>query len=253
MIKVEDPSKIDACYQDWGESMLWSYFQNIMGEAYADHREHPQSAIVYVNCFAFAAGKPNELLVQNWYDEKVDSFAIIIARDASWNPIVQAVGKENCRRVERYAIKKEQDCFDIELLNGFVEQLDAQYELKLIDEKIYNACKNYDWSVDFVHGYKDYDEYRKYGLGIVAFHDGEMVAGASSYSSYQGGIEVEIDTKEAYRRKGLATACGAKLILECLKRGLYPSWDAQNRGSLALAEKLGYHYSHTYTAYEIWK
>lgn len=253
MIKVEDPSKIDACYQDWGESMLWSYFQNIMGEAYADHREHPQSAIVYVNCFAFAAGKPNELLVQNWYDEKVDSFAIIIARDASWNPIVQAVGKENCRRVERYAIKKEQDCFDIELLNNFVEQLDEQYELKPIDEKIYNTCKNYDWSVDFVHGYKDYDEYRKHGLGVVAFHDGEMVAGASSYSSYQGGIEVEIDTKEAYRRKGLATACGAKLILECLKRGLYPSWDAQNRGSLALAEKLGYHYSHTYTAYEMWK
>lgn len=46
--------------------------------------------------------------------------------------------------------------------------------------------------------------------------------------------------------------CGAKLILECLKRDLYPSWDAQNKSSVALAEKLGYHYSHTYTAIEIW-
>jgi len=50
----------------------------------------------------------------------------------------------------------------------------------------------------------------------------------------------------------LAYVCAAKLILECLDRNLYPSWDAQNEISVALAEKLGYHFSHTYTAYEIW-
>lgn len=55
------------------------------------------------------------------------------------------------------------------------------------------------------------------------------------------------------RRKGLASVCGAKLILECMKRGLYPSWDAQNKGSVALAEKLGYHFSHEYVAYEIFE
>lgn len=43
----------------------------------------------------------------------------------------------------------------------------------------------------------------------------------------------------------------AKLILECLEEGLYPSWDAQNKWSVALAEKLGYHFSHEYVAYEI--
>ena len=37
-----------------------------------------------------------------------------------------------------------------------------------------------------------------------------------------------------------APACGAALVLTCLARGLYPSWDAANRESVALAEKLGY-------------
>lgn len=78
------------------------------------------------------------------------------------------------------------------------------------------------------------------------------MSGASSYSRYQEGIEIEIDTREDYRRKGFASVCGAKLILECLKRNLYPSWDAQNKASVSLAEKLGYHYSHIYTAIEIW-
>lgn len=76
-------------------------------------------------------------------------------------------------------------------------------------------------------------------------------AGASSYSVYKGGIEIEIDTSPEYRRRGLATACGARLIIECIDRDLYPSWDAQNVWSVALAEKLGYHFDYEYTAYEI--
>lgn len=68
---------------------------------------------------------------------------------------------------------------------------------------------------------------------------------------YRDGIEIEIDTREDYRRKGLALACGTKLILECIKRNLYPSWDAQNKGSVALAEKLDYNFDKEYIAYEI--
>lgn len=93
--------------------------------------------------------------------------------------------------------------------------------------------------------------YQQLGLGVVICKDGIPVAGASSYSSYQGGIEIEIDTKEEYRRKGLAYCSAAKLILECLDRDLYPSWDAQNPWSVALAEKLGYHFSHEYIAFEV--
>ena len=81
--------------------------------------------------------------------------------------------------------------------------------------------------------------------------EGEPVSGASSYSSYAGGIEIEVDTREDCRRKGLAYICAAKLILECLERGWYPSWDAQNKESVALAEKLGYHFDYEYVAYEL--
>ena len=77
------------------------------------------------------------------------------------------------------------------------------------------------------------------------------VAGASPYAIYQNGIEIEIDTKPEYRGKGLATVCGAKLILECLERNIYPSWDAHDLRSVHLAEKLGYHLSHPYVTYEL--
>lgn len=78
---------------------------------------------------------------------------------------------------------------------------------------------------------------------------GELVAGASSYAVYRDGIEIEIDTRPDQRGKGLATACGARLILDCLDRGLYPSWDAHDKRSAHLAQKLGYRLAGAYRAY----
>ena len=97
--------------------------------------------------------------------------------------------------------------------------------------------------------FPNYAAFKSRGRGAAVLVQGQLVAGASSYSVYHGGIEIEIDTKPEFRRKGLATACGARLILECLARGLYPSWDAHDLRSVMLAEKLGYHRDKPYPVY----
>ena len=101
--------------------------------------------------------------------------------------------------------------------------------------------------------FEDYEEFRQHGVGFAAFLGGIMAAGASTYSYYDGGIEVQIDTDSGFREMGLAQCCGAHLILECLDRGIYPSWDAHSAKSLALAQKFGYKPSGEYTAYEVWQ
>jgi len=87
------------------------------------------------------------------------------------------------------------------------------------------------------------------GHGFAVLKNGTIVSAASSYTAYREGIEIEIDTIEEERRKGLASAVGATLILDCLDAGLYPSWDAANPESVRLAEKLGYTFSHAYDVY----
>ena len=201
--------------------------------------------------FCFYAGAPNRELVAYKPNGCEREFMIMTALLPEWFELIESVYRERAKKVSRYAFKKEPDIFDRDKLSALTAAIGADYRLQMIDRELFECCGKQEWSRDFVAQYTDFEQYQRIGLGVVALKDGQPVAGASSYSSYRGGIEIEIDTKAEYRRQGLAAACGAKLILECKKRGLYPSWDAQNLWSVALAKKLGYRFDHEYTAYEI--
>lgn len=249
--KLEQTERAAELFGSWQETIIWSCLQNIMGEIYVNNPECPTSAMAVLGDFCFFAGIGNEELVSYKPRHCHSDFIIMIPQTEAWCALIEQCYKERARRVTRYAVRKEPEVFDSERLQLIVQALPSEYRLQMIEEEAYRLCRDQEWSRDLVSQYKDYEMYRKLGLGVVIMRQDELAAGASSYSTYRQGIEVEIDTKEAFRRKGLATICGAKLILECLERNLYPSWDAQNPWSVALAEKLGYHFDHAYSAYEI--
>lgn len=235
---------------NWNETMILSCIQGHMGEAYTDSLYKPLSVQMVVADFCFFAGKPNEELVRN-KDAIKSKFIIMVSDSNEWNELIEKVYPKNSKKVIRYAIKKEYDIFDKEKLQDVVSKLDSQYELKLFDSSIYKDALSEEWSKDLCSHYIDDKDFVNHGIGVAVYHKGKIVAGASSYTVYNDGIEIEVDTNIEYRRRGLAYIACAKLILECLGRNLYPSWDAQNKGSVALAEKLGYHFDHEYIAYEV--
>ena len=97
----------------------------------------------------------------------------------------------------------------------------------------------------------DEGDRRALGRGFAVMKEGQIVSAASSYSRYREGIDIEIATLKTERHRGLASAVAAKLILACLDEGLYPAWDAANKMSVKLAEKLGYEFSHEYVCYGV--
>lgn len=249
--RLEDPKCAEQLFAGWEETLIWSCLQGVMGAVYGDDPHRPRSAVAALGDFWFFAGEPLRELVLYQPEGQEREFRILIPQSEAWGSVIQdALGTHATKRV-RFATKKEPGVFDREKLQRAADSLRDGYTLRMIGEELYHRCREQDWSRDLVSNYEDYDRYRELGIGVMALADGLPVAGASSYSTYEGGIEIEIDTREEYRRQGLAYACGAGLILECLRRGLYPSWDAHNRGSLALAEKLGYHFDYEYEAYEV--
>lgn len=238
-----DLNKILPFFAGRDHTLIWSCLQGCMGYAISDDEENPSAAQIVIGDFCFFAGQPNQSLVQK------AAAPIIIPQNEEWEKLIESVWEHRIEKALRYSIKKESDIFDVKKLTKYTEQLSKGYTLQLFNQQIYQQAIGEKWSKDLCSQFVDYNDYNKRGLGVAVIYKGQLVAGASSYAVYNEGIEIEIDTKPEFRQKGLATACGAKLILECLQRNLYPSWDAHDLRSVALAEKLGYHLDKAYTVF----
>lgn len=248
MVKeLDDTSKVKDLFEGWQETLIWSCLQKVMGRIYVTDPDEPASAFAYVGCFGFFAGEPDRELVKG----KPEGFSILIPQNEAWAKLIEDVYPKAVR-VTRYAIKKDTK-FDTAALQRNTEMLPDGYEIRQIDPDIYDLCLKDPATRDFVSSFDSKEKYLDIGRGIVILKGGKVVSGASSYTRYNEGIEIEVDTVGSERRNHLATVACSALILRCLKDGLYPSWDAQNMNSVRLAEKLGYEFDHEYTAYEVGK
>lgn len=232
--------KIAPLFAGWNETLIWSVLQGHMGYALVDSEETPTAAQLVLGDFCFFAGQPSVPFAASAAARE------IVSRDVSWSDAIERAFGTQVGRKLRYAIKKEPNVFSRDTLLRDIASLPKEYELRLFDKAICEQTVRADWSRDFCTCFSGFDDFLARGFGVAALQGGQLVSGASSYCIYDGGIEIEIDTAREYRKRGLALACGARLILEALDRGLYPSWDAYDLRSVQLAEKLGYHVDHPY-------
>lgn len=249
MQQVHDMSKIAPLFEGWNETIIWSCLQGFHGSAWADDLTVPRSAQIVAGDFCALAGEPNLALAAHIPTGFSSESILMIPRDEPWARAIEQAHGPSCERILRYAIKKEPDVFDRDKLQGFIGSMPPRFSLRMIDEALYHKALSEPWSRDLCSQFATFEDYKARGIGVMALDADTPVAGASSYTAYDKGIEIEVDTRSDYRRQGLATACSAKLILACLDRGLYPSWDAHDLRSVALAEKLGYHLDHEYVTY----
>ena len=234
-----------AIFSGWNETLLASCLHGMMGAVYLDG----SAAAAYLGDLVLYAGTPSEALLE--FQPVPESGSVIMTPGSqAWEQLIEKVYGEKAKKITRYATRKDTR-FHREHLEVIKARLPRGFSLGLLDEDTFRYCRKNEWCRDWVSQFASYADFRLRGLGMVVKKHGIPVSGASSYWIYPGGIEIQIDTHEEFRRKGLASVAAAGLILECLDRGLYPSWDAANPWSLALAEKLGYTFSHAYTAYEV--
>lgn len=242
---TETKEKAAALFSGINDTVITSCLEGVMGRVF----ESGNAALAILGDLAFYAGTPNEELLR-FKPEPSSRFIIMVPGSPDWEPMMERIYGKKAHKVTRYAIRKDTR-FDRARLERIKSQLPEGYTIGLLEREVYKYCQENEWCRDWVSQFSSYEDYSHRGLGMVVKKDGIPVSGASSYYVYRGGIEIQIDTHPDYRRRGLAVAAAAGLILECLDRGLYPSWDAANLWSVALAEKLGYVFDQEYTTFEV--
>ena len=140
---------------------------------------------------------------------------------------------------------------DTSALDRLAHSLPSGYVLLHLDAELAGrliAQMKKDWLLE---SYASLDDFLRRGIGYVAACGDEIVATASAAVRSSSAIDIDIETAPAHRRKGLGTAVGAALALECLVRGIDPLWLAANETSCRLATKLGYTRGDSYDTFEI--
>ncbi|MBQ7671409.1 MAG: GNAT family N-acetyltransferase [Clostridia bacterium] len=254
MYRIKDIDVVRQFTDDWNESVVKTCLAGRIGSVFADDERSPSCVLLTAGEFVLFAGAPGEEAVAYVPEGYKTDLAIMTAKgdDDRWYRLIEKVYGERAEKITRYAIKKDGVAsFNRAKLTAMASSLPEGYRIEKIGRSLYDFCRTDGDFHDLVSQYPTYEEYEKYGLGFMAFYGDEAASGCSSFSDYPGGLEIEIATKESHRRRGLASAVAAKFILECIERNIYPSWDAANLSSVALAEKLGYRLDRAYTAYEV--
>ena len=245
---IHTRKKLVSMFEDFNSVVLLSYLQGHMGTAWVNNLENPTVAQITVGIFTFYAGDPNvketEELLRN-----IPERILVIVNSEEWKKRLETFYERKIDKFLRYKFKRNSKVFNRPKLQSFVSTLPKGYELRRIDEHIANNPTLHNLSEDFIGQFQSVEDYINRGVGYSILYNGEVVCGASSYSIYDDGIEIEVATDHNHRRKGLATVVCAALILDCLEKGIYPNWDAANTTSAKLAEKLGYDFDKAYDTY----
>lgn len=159
----------------------------------------------------------------------------LIYAPGTWRDVLQSITPVKLVTRVAYDQRQPKDAHLRSLLKAMPEGAIFQP----IEGEWIDWCRQAEWSRDFVSLYSN-EDYQQRGLGVLLMVNGEAVAGASSYVSYPGGIEVQLQTRDDRQGRGYATLAAAKLILLAHERGLMVTWDAANEASARIAEKLGY-------------
>ena len=187
LYELKDTSKVKKLFDGWNETLIFSCLQNVMGKIYVTNPEQPKSALAFVGCFGFYAGVPDRELVLN----KPEGFVIMTPQNNEWAALIEEC-HPSAKKATRYAIKKG-TAFDITMLKNEILKLPAGYELRKIDADIYEQCLESPATEDFVSAFGSREKYLRLGRGMVILKDGKIVSGASSYTRYNKGIEIEVD------------------------------------------------------------
>lgn len=219
------------------ELIMHAGIDGILGESWEDER----GAIVATGFFTYLLGSPTPGGELSLILSQACPYCAVPKSEA-WEAYLSDY-KQSV--YTRYKMRAPEN-FDVEQLKNYKTMLPGNLRVREVDRAMHDKRIVTDEELNIRQVYGTFDKFLDRGFGFAVL-DGETAAALSStYIVYDGEAEVDITTKPAYRRQGLATAVCAALILKCLALRLTPSWDAQNPESAHLAEKLGFTLDHSY-------
>jgi GNAT superfamily N-acetyltransferase len=217
-----------------------------MGKAFVDDLENPAAFCIQVGPFWYLAGNARSSGGHQMIKDLPD-YRLLMPSEGEWIEVAKEIHGARLAPFPRFSFSSEN--LSLEHLNTLLDDSPHKDAIRRIDKTILTQITGEPDSVVDITDFDSAEDFLKRGVGFYLM-DSKSVAGVA-YSSlvYSKGIEVSIFVFPEHRRKGMATALGCKLLKWSLEHDMDPHWDAANKESCQLAEKLGYLPTKSYVAY----
>ena len=224
-------------------SVLEGYF----GVSYADSRTAPTVARLDSGAFTVLGGNPGATAVTALLRHA--PICYVTPANDEWRQVLENEFGE--RVVFLRFTEFSPRSLDQNRLAELTRSLAAGFELRVVDKELVERLPTDMNNEYFFENFASVEDILNRGIGYCVLHQDRIVSAATSMARCRDAIDIEIETAPEYRRRGLATVVGAKLVSLCLQHGIDPKWLAANQSSENLALKLGYERAETYETLEI--
>ncbi len=236
------------------DSMVKSYFDGLMGTGFAERESDAHWAAVRAGDYLFCAGSPvNAEAAAEYIRCEMGSEAVIVPEYAEdWLAALTDSGLA-LTAFTRYHTRLPEGGFDLEALQRAADAVNGCGCMRIVraGEKEYAQLRDCEWENSFVANFGGMEDFLENGFAFCIYVGDELASAASTFGYYSGGYELQIATAPKFRRRGFAMSAAAAFLLECIRRGKTPHWDAAHLGSVRIAQRLGFVPDGEYTALKL--
>lgn len=250
-LEKDDFNKVSHLVKSRNEISIFSVIKGTMpGKIYVNNPVTPTTALIRTCECNLIAGSIDDCVFNSEVSAELDFWDPLTPDSSEWNDLIPAIHKNpNIRKYKRrhYILSADDFKESTKLLTeGFVlEKIDIDL---LGQSKYENSEKLLEWIADWGEN----TAFQKYGVGYFIHNDSVIVSWSLSDCCFGKEITIGIHTDERYRKSGFGEIVVSAVAKDCFKKGYEKiNWLCvdKNKGSIALAEKLGFQYHNSYYAF----
>lgn len=220
------------------------------GEIYVNNIDNPTAALIQTSECNLLAGNPNDEDFNSEVSSELDFWDQLTPDSIEWTDKIPTIHenpfvRKYTRRHYVLTSDKFLEC-KTTLKEGYVLE---KVNIPLLRE---NTFENSDKVLKWAEEWGDDEKFEKYGVGFLIRNDKTIVSWSLSDCSFENKIAIGIHTDERYRKNGFGKIVASTAVKECFAKG-YQEIDwlcvDTNKGSRAVAEKLGFKYNNPYYSF----
>lgn len=250
-LEVNDYCKVIHLVKSQNELSVYSVIKGIMpGEVYVNNIDNPTAVLIKTSECNLIAGSSDDTVLIKEIATELEFWDQLTPDSEEWIDLIPAIHKNPF--VRRY--KRRRYTLSSENFMEYASPLTDGFVLEKVDiEALRKSCyENSEKVLEWASNWGDDAAFQKYGTGYYIRNDQVIASWSLSDCCADSKVAIGIHTDERFRKHGFGKKVVSATAKECFAKG-YETIDwlcvDTNKGSIAIAEKLGFRYSNHYDSF----